>query len=427
MKLLKISLLSLATIFSLVFAPATFAEEENVPLKTTSYKLSEVKIENLELISQKGNEINFSFVLKGGDRAESGIKYGVSLYPKEEYVKLDEIAYPETLTVEKNSEIKKEVTYQAPSSLEGSYDIRVTTYNNQNITLGISDRLNITLSPVSKIAKIVPTSCYLYETADETKTKKQDLVLTMVSDKPLSLFCQLKNESQRELVVTPTYEIFKDSIYGEKIAEAQKFENITLQAEEEKSVSWPMPTPTVINPEVVKVYLESGGVFSNSVFAKYSLEGNAQSTSIKNIFLDKTFYNKGDELSLSLLWFSSLNQEDLILKVSVTDKKGKECLPETIQTSPEKGNTTVKENVLNKCANPNVLIKIEDTEGNILTEDSLAFESVRKIDGSLITDIIILALIIILVVAGIVIFFVKPKNKKEELKNNENINNEINQ
>jgi hypothetical protein len=427
MKLLKISLLSLATIFSLVFAPATFAEEENVPLKTTSYKLSEVKIENLELISQKGNEINFSFVLKGGDRAESGIKYGVSLYPKEEYVKLDEIAYPETLTVEKNSEIKKEVTYQAPNSLEGDYDIRVTTYNNQNITLGISDRLNITLSPVSKMAKIIPTSCYLYETRDETKTKKQDLNLTMVSDEPLSLFCQLKNESQKELVVTPVYEIFKDSIYGEKIAEAQKFENITLQAEEEKSVSWPMPTPAGTNPEVVKVYLESEGILSNSVFAQYASVANTKSASIKNIFLDKTFYKKGDELSLSLLWFSTLNQEDLVLRVSVTNKKGEECLPEIVQTSPEKGSTILKGTMLSNCSNPNVLIKIENTSGDLLAEDSLTFESVRKIDQALITDIIVLALIIILVVAGIVIFFVKPKNKKEELKNNENINNEINQ
>ncbi|HPI66581.1 MAG TPA: hypothetical protein PLG45_00300, partial [Candidatus Paceibacterota bacterium] len=328
MKLLKISLISLLTIFSLIVAPATFAEEENVPLKTTSYKLSEVKIENLELVSQKGNEINFSFVLKGGDRAESGIKYGVSIYPNDEYTKLDEIAYPETLTLEKSSEIKKEVTYQAPNSLEGDYDIRVTTYNNQNITLGISDRLNITLSPVSKTAEIVPGSCYLYETRDEAKTKKQDLELTMVSEEPLSLFCLLKNDSQKELVVTPVYEIFKNSIYGEKIAEAQKLEDITLQAEEEKSVSWLMPTPTGANPEVVKIYLESEGVFSNSVFAKYASVTNTQSTSIKNVFLDKTFYKKGDELSLSLLWFSTLKQEDIVLNVSITDKKGEECLPE---------------------------------------------------------------------------------------------------
>jgi hypothetical protein len=253
------------------------------------------------------------------------------------------------------------------------------------------------------------------------------LELTMVSEEPLSLFCLLKNDSQKELVVTPVYEIFKNSIYGEKIAEAQKLEDITLQAEEEKSVSWLMPTPTGANPEVVKIYLESEGVFSNSVFAKYASVTNTQSTSIKNVFLDKTFYKKGDELSLSLLWFSTLKQEDIVLKVSITDKKGEECLPEIVQTSPEKGNTIAKGTMLSKCSNPNVLIKIEDTSGNILAEDSLTFESVRRLDQSSILDIAILALIVILVVAGIVIFFVKPKNKKEELKNNENINNEINQ
>jgi len=36
---------------------------------------------------------------------------GLAIYPRDEYNKLDEISYPEIITVEKDSEIKKEATY----------------------------------------------------------------------------------------------------------------------------------------------------------------------------------------------------------------------------------------------------------------------------------------------------------------------------
>jgi len=186
-----------------------------------------------------------------------------------------------------------------------------------------------------------------------------------------------------------------------------------------------MPTALTQIPQVVKVYLESNQTYSNSITARYALPANSRTT-INNIFLDKTFYKKGEEMNLFILWTSSVNEKDINFKISILNKDGKECLPEIVKNAPQRGEEKIKGAIVKKCSDPDVTIKIEDLEGNVLARDNLTFKSVRQLDKALMIDAIVLALIIILVVAGIIIFFVKPKNNKEELKNSENINYENN-
>jgi len=321
--------------------------------------------------------------------------------------------------------IKKEFVYKVPSSLEGDYILRISTSNNKALILGISERLEINIPASLKTAEIVTESCYLYETADKEKVKKSDLQQTMQSENQLSLFCNIKNLTKNELTVSPIYEIYQNSLYGEKTEDTQRFEDITLVPDEQKSVSWLMPTALTQIPQVVKVYLESNQTYSNSITARYALPANSRTT-INNIFLDKTFYKKGEEMNLSILWTSSVNEKDINFKISILNKDGKECLPEIVKNAPQRGGEKIKGAIVKKCSDPDVTIKIEDLEGNVLARDNLTFKSVRQLDKALMIDAIVLALIIILVVAGIIIFFVKPKNNKEELKNSENINYENN-
>jgi uncharacterized alpha/beta hydrolase family protein len=106
------------------------------------------------------------------------------------------------------------------------------------------------------------------------------------------------------------------------------------------------------------------------------------------------------------------------------DKKGEVCLPEKIEFPVSTGEISLNGEIIKNCSNPKVLAKIENEKGEVVAQSDLVFQTINKPQLPVL-DIVILVLIIILVVAGIVIFFVKPKNKKEELKNNENINNEI--
>ncbi|MFA7015543.1 MAG: hypothetical protein WC171_07595 [Bacteroidales bacterium] len=356
-------------------------------------------------------------------RACNDFLYGLAIYPRDEYNKLDETSYPEIITVEKDSEIKKEATYTAPNLPEGEYDLRVIIGNKHNSILGISDRLPISLSSAEDLVQINTDSCYFYELSKGNE--KLGVDFSMRSNEPIGLSCEIKNLSQKEVTVLPTYEIYENSFYGEKKEELNYFEEIILSPEEEKMVSWTLPTPTTTNLQTIKLFLKTDGGYSNSIITQYALASEGKTARISNLFLDKASYGVNETINLTMLWFSSLNKEEVVLKALITDKKGQECLPEIVKTSPEIGSETLSGVASIKCKDPQVFVKIEDSDGNILAEDEILFVSDKKSTNQA-TDIVALSLIVILIVVGIIVFFVKPKDKKEELNNNQENNNENN-
>ncbi|MGI6293650.1 MAG: hypothetical protein ACOXZJ_04315 [Bacteroidales bacterium] len=356
-------------------------------------------------------------------RAWNDLLSGLALYPKDEYNKLDEFSYSEIITVEKDSEIKKEATYTAPNLPEGEYDLRVIVGNKHNSILGISDRLPISLSSAEDLVQINTDSCYLYELSkEEEKTATSFLIR---SNEPVALSCQIKNLIQKEVKVLPAYEIYENSFYGEKKGEPNYFEEIILSPEEEKVVSWTLPAPATTNLQIIKLSLKTDSGYSNSITTKYALASEGKTARISNLFLDKASYGVNETINLTMLWSSSLNKDEVVLKALITDKKGQECLPEIVKTSPEIGSETLSGVASIKCKDPQVFVKIEDNDGNILAEDEILFVSDKK-SANQVTDIVALSLIVILIVVGIIVFFVKPKDKKEELNNNQENNNENN-
>ena len=116
-------------------------------------------------------------------RACNDFLYGLAIYPRDEYNKLDETSYPEIITVEKDSEIKKEATYTAPNLPEGEYDLRVIIGNKHNSILGISDRLPISLSSAEDLVQINTDSCYFYELSKGNE--KLGVDFSMRSNEPI--------------------------------------------------------------------------------------------------------------------------------------------------------------------------------------------------------------------------------------------------
>jgi hypothetical protein len=242
-------------------------------------------------------------------------------------------------------------------------------------------------------------------------------------DGGLRVSCSVKNNKEEDVNISPIYEIYKDSLYGDLASKGGEDKNEILKAGEEKEIEWILPKMSEAKNYSAKIYIKSGEIYSNSLVLAYS--SSESKGSISNISLDKTFYKKGELVNLSVVWFSAEEGENFVLKTKILDEKGEECLPETSNSPVSKGKITVQEEILKRCKNPVVFAEILDSEGGLIAENSWIFESIRKLDKALIIDIVVLTLIVILVVAGIIIFFVKPKNKKEELKNNENTNHEI--
>lgn len=441
MKLLKISLISLFAIFSFISVPSVFAitQIETGEVKEGQERnpiaISNVSFGDVDAVVEEGNKLNISFTIKNKEGSHSGVKYGISLYrtedTKEGYRKIiyaDQHVFPEILTIEPNSETLKEVSYEAPLGLSGEYSLMLSLGNKEGFSLAVFDyyKNKISFNNEIKTASIISNTCAFSNSNNPDKVIK-DFYQTLYIDKDgdSTISCLVKNDSSESLTVTPSMEIFSDSLYGESVGDVEKLTEVDFKAGEEKTISWILPKSSEDRIFVAKIYLEgNSGVFSNNVLAKYSNIGE-EGSSIKNISLDKTFYKKEDQLNLFVYWLSEKKDEGLTLTAQILNNKGKECLAGLSQPGIS-GNYTELNGVASRdCKDPKVFVQIKDASGNILAENQSTFESADQAKVPIL-DIVILVLIVILVVAGIIIFFVKPKNKKEELKNNENTNNEIN-
>ena len=430
MKLLKISLLSLATIFSLIVAPATFAEEEKQKETPAPISLSDVDFSNFEIISQEGNNFELTFTISNGQRAQSGVRYGVALNPKDVYPVgvANEYVYSELLTLDSNYETTKNIKYTAPYNLEGDYEIRIVAKNKQGLILGLSKYEEIKLEKSNSFIEVVKDSCkvVIAGNGEEFLLKEKEGAFVIPKGDKISINCLVKNNNQREVLVNPKYEIYSNNAYGDLIEEDLGLPEISFLSEEEKMVTWDLPNLIGDNTNATKIFLKGENLLSNSLVISYSYPREKQVVSLNNISLDKTYYTKGDQAKISFIWIDpTLNDEVFTLKTSIMDKKGEVCLPEKIEFPVSTGEISLNGEIIKNCSNPKVLAKIENEKGEVVAQSDLVFQTINKPQLPVL-DIVILVLIIILVVAGIVIFFVKPKNKKEELKNNQNINNETN-
>jgi len=422
MKLLKISLISFLAVFSLVLSPAVFAEEQKVD---ESVKVSNIFIDKLNISSQKDNLLDISFVLKNGDGAHAYSKISVELVDFNQKI-VDRYVLPDTFTIEPNSEIPNNISYSAPLGLSGDYSLRLLVGNDSGIPLA-ANSLRVSFNRDSNFIELIPNTCFLASSSNNENKVAIDDTLVLEKAENIILSFQIKNNLKENFKLNPAYETHKDNLYGEIIDQKYQKEEIIISPGEEKSISLIMPTVSDSGNYVTQVSLKQGSKIYNRVLVKYSV-GEEESVKIKNISLDKTSYKKGEKMTLAVL-FNYLSSKDVSLKmnISVLDKKGNVCLPSFTEIFPSTSTfLSFEKELTSDCNDPHVIVKVTNENDELLTQKDMVFESVKKIDKTLIIDIVVLALIVILVVAGIIIFFVKPKNKKEELKNNENTNNEIN-
>ncbi len=421
MKLLKISLLSLAMVFSLVMAPVVFGEEK---ASNQSVTISTVFIDDLKIASQKDNVLDLSFIVKNGTGVHANSRVSLELLDSNQKI-VDNYIVSNPFTIESDSEEPQGVTYNAPIGLNGNYTIRLSIGNDKGIPLA-ANTVEAVFENSSSLIELVPDSCFLSPSSNSENKVKIDNILKLEKPENIILSCQVKNGSNGDVKISPVYETHKSNLYGEVLEQKYQKEEFVILTGEEKLVSFNLPATLNSGDYVTQVSLDQGRKTYARVIAKYSI-GEKDLVQIKNVSIDKTSYNKGEKMTLSVLW-SYVTKEDVSLKmnVSVFNKKGESCLPSFSEAIvPKTTFLSLEKELTLDCNNPNVKVEISNEKDEVLAQEDVVFESVKKIDKSLIVDVVILILIIILVVAGIIIFFVKPKNnKKDELKNNENTNNE---
>jgi hypothetical protein len=436
MKLLKVSLVGLFVFCSLFVGSALHAATVTTDDSGKVVVLADVNIYEAKVVSQKGNEINISFDIDNGIGVQSGIKYGVSLVKETggKQTLVDEFIYPEALNLSSNSTLKKNVTYLAPSSISGEYTVLVKAKSESGMPMGMGIAGKVTLTPSVKTVEILTDTCSL-TVVGEKKSPKYTLVqgVDIKPTEKLLLTCSALNSSKNTVSETPLYETHLRNIYGEIVQQnGGDTTPVSFKALEKKTIS--LTLPVALNPQSydVKVSLKSGDITSNFVNIHYVIRG--ESATIQNLSLDKDYYSKNDNAKLSFIWAPSADSFPgsrlgfpvlpvITLFASINDDKNVECISpisQKIADSSNGGKEELSASVLANCNNPQATLILKDSNGKVLDQKVLSFET--KTDkpvnaSSFWSAKNILIILGILIVAGFAFYFINLKKKENETNN----------
>lgn len=428
--LLKLSLLTL--LVSLVSTPIVFAVGTN----NSDYKIklvSTIEIRDVKIISQEGGKFNISFSISNGSIAQSNMKYGVRMVGVLEDNKYtaDEKVYDEVLNLNINTQLTKNIVYEAPSYLSGNFNMVVIGKSESGLTLATNSFSKVSLEASSKSVLINNESCHL-SVRGESDNNEYDLVqgVDILPTESLILNCQIQNDTESEQNLLPVFDTFHRSIYGSSV-ETGNASNIpvTVKPGEKKSLSLEIPKPLKPQAYDVVVSLGNNEILSNSITVHYVLRG--QSASIQNISLDNNYYKKGGNANAFVFWSPSADiftnsriksdaDNNYNISILITENN-KACSPEYKKAITSKDKILEIPLPINKntCKNPKLSVVISDKDGQILDKMDAQFTSTNiPKDNTLYIYIIMISLIILTI-----IFYVKNKSHNNKDKRDNNISN----
>lgn len=435
MKLLKVLSLSffifltflVAPVFAVTTAPSTTVAKAPVAVALATTNLTDVKI-----VSQNNNVFKLSFTLKNGDGVQTGVKYGVRLDDSFGLSTIDEKIYPESLTLFENSDISRDITYEAPASLSGTYNLMLNI-NTSGLSLGEAVLGEVELKSSASGLSILNSSCF-FQVVGEKDEPHYDIyqqIVDITKDENLRLTCEATNSTNRNISVTPTFETFLGTSYGTPAEQIGGDTNpITFNAKETKAFSVILPTVSLSQFYEANIKLSNTDISSNIIKVRFFLQGT-QATII-NLSLDKDSYKKGDTAVLS--FFYNLNQNNApsnrikntnnkiassIIKVSIVDEKGQECIsPINKKVSQDLNNfiTNISVPIEIDCINSKVSATLSDDKDSVLDQKNFLVTpnqiQLPATNSNIL--LIIISIIGILVVAGLAVYFKKLKKNKNE-------------
>lgn len=289
--------------------------------------------------TQKGNEITVSFDITNRVGIQPGVKYGLFLIQETSKgrVQVDEYIYDEVLSLGENSSIHKILTYKAPSFLDGTYKLFISSKNVNDFPFGNAFAGTLTFKKSSdQILTIQSNSCFLTiqgEKSNKKYTPTQGVDIS--TSETLLSNCIVENTSDSPVTVTPNFTTRSQSIFGDVvIATGGDSSKVTILPNEKKMVVTKLPKAKT--PQAYHVSMQYGTI-GNDISYTYIIQG--PSGTIHSIVLNKDSYKKNEVATFSFIWSASAgtftnsrNSADVRLNtlsvdVIFTDKDGKQCAP----------------------------------------------------------------------------------------------------
>ncbi len=384
-----------AILGTFLVANTAFAQQlvlPTLPSNIETIAVATVNITNATITDQKENLFTISFDISNREGSQPQVKYGVELIKEgpSGQARADEKIYNETLNLPANSKEHRTITYQAPKSLKGEYSLFLSSKNTSGFPLAFAFVGKVTLNPGNTLgaAEILPESCFLRVSGEETSLHYTPLQGVDISPAEyLIAECIAINDTDNQLNLTPHYETYYRSAYGEKVAhQGGSADILAFKPHERKNFLVTLPRATKPQAYDVKLFLEEAGVPSNAVTFHYVLRG--ASATIQNIVLDKNNYQAGDTARLSFMWSPSADNfpgsragtgtgiSSVSLTTTIIGADQKNCAAQQKQNlSPvlQDPQTIVLIPITSLCESPRASITLKDGQGNILAEENFVF------------------------------------------------------
>lgn len=449
----KILIIVLILLFSSVLlSSAQTVPSVSSPTKSNSNAnvvvLATVNIINSRITSRSNNDLYVSFDLTNRDGIQPGVRYGIFLVKPGDGKNVpdtvvDQRIYSDTVALNSNSTVHKEVDYQAPAYLNGNFNVWVVSRNSDGMPLGQEMAGTITLNgTTSNYIELVNNTCSV-KVSGESKTYDLNYGVDVKPSENLILTCQVKNHFGNSINVTPNFNTYYRSLFGDLVS-TTKQSPFNLAANATQSINFTLPKAN--KPQAYDVLLtltnSQGHAVSNTIDTHYVIDG--PSGSIQNLRIDKNSYQKGDTAKVTLNYVQAADTfpgsrnggtktDGDSVEIDIASA-GQTCITPFQKkiTDIAVNFATVSANIpiTSGCPSPIVTAILKDVNGNVLDRISFAVpkastpanvvKPVTTAKPSLV-QLILLTILIIVVILAFMIFIKQAWNSKNKRKSKSKI------
>ena len=407
----------LASVLSL--SAASLAHAATSATNGQAILLATVNIQNAHITSQQGHTLALDFDFTNRQGLQPQVHYSLQLVGTtagNQYV-ADQYVYPDNVPLAENTTVHKTITYAAPASLSGTFDVYLQSETDTGFPLAIDRVGSVTLQAATTGVELQTNTCYLQIPGE--KDSPQYSLLQGIDIKPtesLTLTCKVANHTATALTLTPTYETHYRSPYGDvTAASGGDTTPLTLAAGETKTIT--LTLPKAATPQSYDVFVSLTG--TNRVDAHYVIQG--PSATIQTLTLDQDQYATGANAKVSFLWSPAADtfpgsranaaaaQSSSATKLQVTLQSGSDtCATPITAPLPQDMQVQLALSVTRTCTNPHVTVALLAADGTVLATEQLT----RTTPTHFPLPIFLTVLAIICVLAALVVYLKRREHRK---------------
>jgi hypothetical protein len=203
----------------------------------------------------------------------------------------------------------------------------------------------------------------------------------------LSLSCEIRNHTNSDLVLDPTFATYYRTEFGALSPDAgQPQQSVVLKANATQTFTVSLPKALVPQAYDVKLtFTDPENIPANSVITHYVLRGSG--ATIQNLTLDKTAYNAGDTAKATLFWTGPADAfmdsrggassvSGMRASIGIRTINGGSCAADvTTPLNPGGFEQNIPLSISSSCISPAVAVAISDSSGTVIASSTFSFIS----------------------------------------------------